>query len=139
MTDSTETAPEGTSDGLQALIDKYAHGQASADDVAQAVRVTGDPNRPSGDLTFQQSYQRQMEDDNDYTGTFSEIAAAWIAGEITDAQFEELRTAVTPEGAAIGNEIHQGAEGDPADNAADQTTGENTPADKDQPKPPTTN
>lgn len=108
-------APKGeektaAGDGLPALIQQFAKGEVDAATVAASIR-TEDPNRPAGDLTYEQKEKRAMEDDyGDYRGSWSEVVAAWIGGQITDAQFNELRTAFTPEGATTGEEADAGEE-----------------------------
>lgn len=105
-------APAKTEDargGLPALIQQFARGETDATAVANAIRKD-DPSRPSAELTYEQKEKRAMEDDNDYSDTFSEVVAAWIGGQITDAQYNELRTAFVPEGATTGEEDDAGEE-----------------------------
>lgn len=95
--------------GLPALIQQFARGEIDAETVANSVK-RDDPDRPAAELTFEQKEKRAMEDDYDYAGTFSEVTAAWIAGTLTDAQYQQLRTAFTPEGATSGEEDDAGEE-----------------------------
>lgn len=108
-TQSPKAASSGGS--LTALIEQFARGEVDAATVANSIRKE-DPNRPATDLTYEQKEKRAMDDDyGDYRGSFSEVTAAWIADELTDEQYNQLRTAFTPEGATSGEE-DEAAEGE---------------------------
>lgn len=100
----TPAAPKAEAGGgLPALFQQFAKGEVDAATVANAIRKD-DPSRPSASLTYEQKEKRAMEDDYDYEGTFSEVVAAWIGGQITDAQYHEIRAAFVPEAATAGEE-----------------------------------
>lgn len=107
-----EQPAEPQADGLEDLINQFAHGEVDAQTVAASIRKD-DPTRPAADLTYAEKIKRTVEDDNDYSGTFSEVVAARLSGVITAAQYEELREAFVPPGAQTGEEA------DMADDATD--------------------
>jgi hypothetical protein len=85
---------------LKDLLDRIGSGEIDVHDALPEFRDLlrrSDPDRPPGDLTYKQKERRALEDDHgDYRGTFSEVTAAWISGNLTDAQYQTLREAVAP-------------------------------------------
>ncbi len=83
---------------LKELINRIASGEtdvkAAIPDFQRVLR-TSDPDRPAGQLTFEQKEERAQAGLSDSTDTFTEVTSAWIQGKLTDEQYTALRNAAT--------------------------------------------
>lgn len=90
---------------LKELLDRISNDQidvhAAVPEFQTLIRTT-DPDRPAGELTFEQREQRAWDDDyGDDMETFTQVTAAWIAGDLTDEQYGVLRDAATQKVGAV--------------------------------------